>query len=198
MKNKIKYLLSLFMCIILTSCNNKVFVGIDRVNDVPNTVMGVEITNEIYDISDINVKLYLGFKDVDVEYPVIFGVYSTLEYQTDFELMNNIRDYTSIRDHQFIKSFTQDEAITEFGFSVKRKKVKYENSIDVNVKYLSYKSSRNGAIHFKVIAYTKSTDGTYIIITDKGLNQVISIYYNRLDSKVRLYGNSDYNYANSF
>ena len=72
------------------------------------------------------------------------------------------------------------------------------NTPDVNVKYLSYKSSRNGAIHFKVIAYTKSTDGTYKIITDKGLNQVISIYYNRLDSKVRLYVNPDYNYANSF
>ena len=77
MKNKFKYLISLLLSLSLTSCNSKTFAGINKVNIAPNTVMGVEITDEVYDVRNVSFDLYIGFSDVSFEYDVIYGVYIT-------------------------------------------------------------------------------------------------------------------------
>ena len=207
MKNKFKYLMSLLLCLSLTSCNSKSFVGISKVNIAPNTVMGVEITDEVYNLSDVSFDLYLGFSDVAFEYEAIYGLYVTNKlsyYSEDREWVTQGVDYLNIPGHQFITSFTTEEALTQYPFEVKNNKVVYEKTITVKPNTDHYQISgvgriNRGILSFKIITFTKSTDGNYKVVTDKKTNQAIEIYYYIDDNyRVLFKGYSDDRLVNSY
>ena len=66
MKNKLKFLLSLFLCLSLTSCDNKVFIGNNKVYIAPKTVLGLEYSRSGYDANNVLISYSTNFRDSEV------------------------------------------------------------------------------------------------------------------------------------
>ena len=82
--------------------------------------------------------------------------------------------------------------------------MKYQNSIPVKPNPDKFAKSEygditRGIITFKIITFTKSTDGNYKVVTDKKTNQAIEIYYYINDNNQVLFKSySDDRLVNSY
>ena len=88
MKNKLRFLLTLLLSTLLTSCGKDyVFVGNSKIGTyTPNTVMGVNLSKEAYDINNVTLDLYLGFSKICDEYEMTYCLYFE-NYEEDYEDM---------------------------------------------------------------------------------------------------------------
>ena len=164
-----------FTCF-LTSCNyNSTTFGVFKIgNYIPNTLIGVEVNKKPYDIHNVSVKLYLGFTDIETQYDLTYCIYVE-NSQEDYEEISWVYDYKKLKNHDFITSFTEKEALDSFKYSIDKQKVIYENYYDLKLDRSLFKY-KSGSIIIKVIGFVKTTENTYKLC-DQKVNQVINISY---------------------
>ena len=75
--HKSKFLLVLLLSTLLTSCGKDyIFVGNSKFGSYPpNTVMGVNLSKNAYDIHNVSIDLYLGFSQIFSEYEMTYCLY---------------------------------------------------------------------------------------------------------------------------
>ena len=168
MKNKLKFLLSLFLCLSLTSCNNKVFMGNDKVYIAPKTVLGVEYSRSGYDANNVELDVYVGFSDVKFDYDLVYGIYLTnsVSFQNNNEWIEQGTCTLNLPGHQLIASFTEHEALTQYSFDVKNHRIVYNDSIKVKADSSHFYKVNNikitqGSLKLLAVTFTKKIDGCY-------------------------------------
>ena len=168
MKNKLKFLLSLFLCLSLTSCNNKVFMGNDKVYIAPKTVLGVEYSRSGYDANNVELDVYVGFSDVKFDYDLVYGIYLTnsVSFQNNNEWIEQGTCTLNLPGHQLIASFTKHEALTQYSFDVKNHRIVYNDSIKVKADSSHFYKVNNikitqGSLKLLAVTFTKKIDGCY-------------------------------------
>lgn len=146
MKKIYRFIISLLLCFILTSCNKATYIGNHYTTSiVSDTLMKLEINQMQYDIDEINVPLYLGFKDVTCSNEVTYGLYLANEY-IPYEQEDKVFGTTSIvsdikninKYYYYLDSFSKQKAVEEYSYSLKRiglKKyeIKYENYYNLHI-----------------------------------------------------------------
>ena len=186
MNKKFKYLFILLLTCFLTSCNKDyIFVGDNKLGNMTHkTVMGVELPKAPFEINDVSLKLYLGFSEVSFDYDMTYCIY--IENQTDdYEEIVSVLDYTKLKNHNYITSYTDNEAVEKFGFAIIKNRVNYTNYIDIKLdrELFRYKS---GYINIKAIGFVKTTDNNYKV-NNLQANQMVSFKY-RTDFKKVYFG----------
>ena len=190
MKNKLRFLLTLLLSTLLTSCGKDyVFVGNSKIGTyTPNTVMGVNLSKEAYDINNVTLDLYLGFSKICDEYEMTYCLYFE-NYEEDYEEIKTVQDYTKLKNHKFITSYSDEQAVESFKFSVNKKRINYEKSIELKIDKSLFKDIR-GEIKIKAIGFVKTTDNNYKL-NNLDANQMITFAYAINNQKVYL--KADYN-----
>ena len=205
MKNKLKFLLSLFLCLSLTSCNNKVFMGNDKVYIAPKTVLGVEYSRSGYDANNVELDVYVGFSDVKFDYDLVYGIYLTnsVSFQNNNEWIEQGTCTLNLPGHQLIASFTEHEALTQYSFDVKNHRIVYNDSIKVKADSSHFYKVNNikitrGSLKLLAVTFTKKIDGTYKVVLDSETNQAVEFFYS-IDKNNNVYFNAkSFRNINSF
>lgn len=192
MKNKLKIFASLFLTLLLASCSKGyILVGNNKVSvEVKKTYMQVLLLDEGYDDNNVNLKLSLGIDYLDSNNDLTYCIYysNNYEYYQDENEIKIVEDYTNIKNHYYITSYSDDYAVEQFEYKIKNKRIIYENSIDVKIDKKIFSVNASGTLYLKTIGFIKTTDNTYKI-SDKDINQCIQMRYKVVGSKVYL---SDY------
>lgn len=190
MKHKSKFLLVLLLSTLLTSCGKDyIFVGNSKFGTYPpNTVMGVNLSKNAYDIHNVSIDLYLGFSQICSEYEMTYCLYFE-NYEEDYEKITTVKDYTKLKNHKFITSFSDEEAVELFKYSTDDNRIIYENSIDLKIDISLFKSSQ-GEIVIKAIGLVKTTDNNYKL-NNLDANQIIRFAYKTDYSNVYLSADFD-------
>lgn len=146
MKKIFKYVVSLLLCFAMTSCNHTtLYVGdYFTTNIIDDTLMKLEISNESYSLDDVQLDLYLGFKEASYDKEVIYGIYLE-DYYNRYEnndkqlaVGSTISNIKNITHHTYIDSLTRNEALQTYTYTLKRKglksyKIIYDNSYGLNI-----------------------------------------------------------------
>ena len=190
MKHKTKFLLVLLLSTLLTSCGKDyIFVGNSKFGTYPpNTVMSVNLSKNAYDIHNVSIDLYLGFSQICSEYEMTYCLYFE-NYEEDYETIKTVKDYTKLKNHKFITSFSDEEAVELFKYSTDDNRIIYENSIDLKIDTSLFKSSQ-GEIVIKAIGLVKTTDNNYKL-NNLDANQIIRFAYKTDYSNVYLSADFD-------
>ena len=163
MNKKLKSIIVLLISCFLSSCNKDVLIAGDTrlANSNPKTVMKIELNKAAYNINDVSVKLYLGFSEISKEYDMTYCIYIENEW-VEFAEISPISDYTNVKNHTFVTSYTDEKAVELFPFTVKNTIVNYSNYIDLKIDNSCFKYERND-IRIKVIGFIKTEDNNYKI-----------------------------------
>lgn len=195
MKNKLKFLLSLFLCLSLTSCDNKVFIGNNKVYIAPKTVLGLEYSRGGYKLDNVEFDVYMGFSDIEFEYDIFYGVYLTnsVSFQNNKDWIDLRISSLNLPGHQLIATFTEHEALTQYNFDVKKHRIVYNDSIKVKAdKTIFYRPDNfkvySGTIKLLAVTFAKTTDGTYKVVLDSETNQAVEFFY-EVDKNGNVYFN---------
>ena len=195
MKNKLKFLLSLFLCLSLTACDNKVFIGNNKVYIAPKTVLGLEYSRSGYKLDNVEFDVYMGFSDIEFEYDIFYGIYLTnsVSFQNNKDWIDLRISSLNLPGHQLIATFTEYEALTQYSFDVKKHRIVYNDSIKVKAdKTLFYRPDNykvySGTIKVLAVTFAKTTDGTYKVVLDRETNQAVEFFY-EVDKNDNVYFN---------
>lgn len=190
MKHKSKFLLVLLLSTLLTSCGKDyIFVGNSKFGSCPpNTVMGANLSKNAYDIYNVSIDLYLGFSQICSEYEMTYCLYFE-NYEEDYEKIQTVKDYTKLKNHKFITSFSDEQAVELFKYSTDDNRIIYENSIDLKIDISLFKHSQ-GEIVIKAIGLVKTTDNNYKL-NNLDANQIIRFAYKTDYSNVYLSADFD-------